>query len=186
MDFGEAWSQQTGDDKKIKEKYASGFEIKDGRAVATGDKKNPFADRKEFATEEFGTKEYGDKGKAFSKKQFEGKKGFETKDYATGAPARETGKRSFLEREDAGINDEFATTEWAQAARGFDTGQSAAEQGRRFNLPGNKKRLAPIAAGADRVQIDTNNATPVAQGGGGATTLSVDDVRKMLSPESFR
>lgn len=37
MSFGDQWSQQLGDVDGLKEKFASGFEIKDGRAVAAGE-----------------------------------------------------------------------------------------------------------------------------------------------------
>jgi hypothetical protein len=186
MDFGQAWSQQVGDEKKMKEKYASGFEVKDGRAVATGDKKPPFDDKKQFATGDFATKKFGEDGKSVSKKAFNGGKSFETKAFDTGEPARETGKRSSWGRKDVGIEDEFATAEWAQAARGFDTGSSAPEQTKKFRLPGNRKGEAPISSGARHANVDTSHGTPVSQGGAGVTALSVDDVRKMLSPEAFQ
>ncbi|MEM1297229.1 MAG: hypothetical protein AAGH89_17825 [Verrucomicrobiota bacterium] len=37
MTFGDQWSQQLGDVDGLKEKFASGFEIRDGRAVAAGE-----------------------------------------------------------------------------------------------------------------------------------------------------
>ena len=40
ISFGQGWAEQTGDADKIRDKWASGFEIKDGIAVATDPKKN--------------------------------------------------------------------------------------------------------------------------------------------------
>lgn len=40
ISFGTGWAEQTGDVDKIRDKWASGFEIKDGMAVATDPKKN--------------------------------------------------------------------------------------------------------------------------------------------------
>jgi hypothetical protein len=176
-----------GDEKKIKDKFASGFEInKEGRAVATGERKSAFAEKKEFASGEYATKTFGEDGKSFSKKEFGAGKSFETKEFDTGAAARETGKRASWGRKDAGIEDEFATAEWAQAAKGFETGASAPEQRKKFRLPGNRKGEAPIASSAEHANIDSSHGVPLSQGTGGVTSLSVDDVRKMLSPEAFR
>ena len=187
IDFGQAWSQQLGDDKKMKEKYASGFEIRNGRAVATGDKKNPFEDKKEFATGDYDKKEFADGGKEVSKEEYGGNKRYETKGYDRGSPARETGKRSFLERKDAGIDDEFATSEWAQAARSYEPGDKAREQGKRFGLPGGGRGEAPISSRAKRINVDSSPSTPIGEGGlSGASSMSVDQVREMLNPEAFR
>jgi len=186
IDFGQAWSQQVGDEKKMKEKYASGFEIRDGRAVASGEKENPFAEKKEFSTGDYEKKQFAEDGKEVSKKDFGGKKRFETKGYDKGTPARETGKRSFLERRDAGIDDEFATSEWAQAARSYEPGDQAKEQGKRFGLPGGGRGEAPISSQAQRINVDSSPSTPMGEGGGGLSTMSVDEVREMLNPEAFR
>jgi hypothetical protein len=184
--FGDGWAGQLGDEKKIKEKYASGFEIKDGRAVATGDRPNPF-EKKEFSTGEFEARKSGDDQKEFSTGNFESnQKAFETRKFSKGTPARETGRRSFWERKGApGIEDEFATAEWAQAARDFDSGQVAREQGNKFRFSGNHGREAEISANARRVEIDTSNPRAIVPGSA-ANTLSVDDVRKLLNPETFR
>lgn len=185
MGFGDSWAEQIGDEKKMKEKYASGFEIKDGRAVATGSKQNPF-EKKEFATGDFAAAESGMSKKGLAKKEFRSNnKTFATGDYVTGSPAQESGRRAFWQSKEAsGIDGEFATAEWAQAARAFDSGQAAREQGNRFSLPG-RKREAGISERADRVEIDSSNSQPIVEGSFGST-LSVDDVRKMLSPEAFR
>ncbi len=186
MGFGDGWQSQLGDEKKIKEKYASGFEIKDGRAVATGNRPNPF-EKKEFSTGEFSTKSAADGTKEFSKKGFgSGQKTFETKPYAKGSPAREAGSRSRWERKSVpGADEEFGTQEWAQAARQFGDTQPAPEQGNRFRFSGRHGREADISANAQRVGIDTSNPQQIMPGSA-ASTFSVDDVRKMLNPEAFR
>jgi hypothetical protein len=185
MGFGEGWSGQLGDEKKIKEKYASGFEIKDGRAVATGERPNPF-EKKEFATGAFQTRDAGDQRKQFATKEFGAdQKAFQTRKFDQGAPARETGRRSpWQGRRPAGAEDEFATAEWAGAAKAFDSGAAAPEQGENFRFFGNHGREADLSARARRVEIDTTNPRSIAPGSA-ASTLSVDDVRKLLNPETF-
>jgi hypothetical protein len=184
--FGDGWQSQLGDEKKMKEKYASGFEIKDGRAVATGDRPNPF-EKKEFSTGEFGTNSAGDSKKEYSKKEFGSEqKAFETKSFSKGSPAREAGSRSIWERKNApSSDDEFGTQEWAEAAREFGGPQAAREHGSKFRFTGRHGRESSVSATAQRVELDTSNpqaATP----GSAVGTLSVDDVRKMLNPEVFR
>tara|TARA_R110002096_G_scaffold316010_10_gene510371 strand:+ start:24453 stop:25211 length:759 start_codon:yes stop_codon:yes gene_type:complete len=50
MSFGDQWSQQLGDVDGLKDKFASGFEIRDGRAVVAGEKEERSSRRDKKST----------------------------------------------------------------------------------------------------------------------------------------
>jgi hypothetical protein len=187
MGFSEAWSHQLGDEAKIKEKYASGFEIKDGRAVATGEKEAPF-EKKAFATETLARESYEGTGRDVERRMFSGKREYRTEEFDTGASARETRSASRWQGRQAPLGETaYPTASWQDGGRAAETG-TAPEGGKRFRLPGsgNNPREAPLVAGKERYGIDVSGGTPLPAGGGGGTALSVDEVRSLLSPELDR
>jgi len=187
MGFGEAWSQQLGDEAKIKEKYASGFEIKEGRAVATGEKTAPF-EKKEFAAETLEREPFAGAGRDVDRKPFSGTREYKTGDYETGARAAESGKKSRWAGRESGMAETvYPTVSWQDGERAAETG-AAAESQKRFRLPGTGKgqRDSVWASEAGRYGVDTSGGTPLPSGNGGGVALSVEEVRSLLSPELDR
>ncbi len=185
VSFTEGWSSQLGDEKKMKEKYASGFEIKEGRAVATGDKPSPF-EGKEFSKTEFRREAFSGSGEEVSKKEFSGGKRYLPRPFQGVRNAPDGDQRSGWQGQSSSWGDDrFVTRDWSGSERRADTG-AAPESGKKFAFPRGGNREAPLAAGAERVRVDPTSGTPLPAGQRTGTMLSVEDVRKMLSPELYQ
>ncbi len=174
--LGKEWSKKAGDQDEIHQKYTSSFEIKDGRAVATGSKKSPFTKTDVKGNEIAGESYFnGDKRSVEKKKLFGSDKMFRIKPFRGSDPALESGSISPYATADAGLSETYSTEGWNQSDQTFKTSANRnADKG--FKFFGNN-REARMASDADHVQAQTT----MDQYG---NQMSVDDVRQMLHPES--
>ncbi len=175
--FGKQWASQTGDRDALQQTFASGFEIdkEQGRAVATGNGQNPF-DKREFAVESFDRKSFAESGKKSGdrKQVYDSDKKFSINPFKTDT-ARESGSVSPYATADANLNQTFETSEWRNAGDKFDTSASKdADKSFAFWKGRNSRMDAPTNHVEAQGSMDQQ---------GNETGLSVDEVRRMLSPE---
>jgi len=177
---GNQWGGQVGDEDKLREKFAGGFEItKDGQAIATGNKKNPF-EGKEFEIKEFDS---GTAAKEFStgsqddKKMFSGLRDFKEKAFNTGKPASESSLTSSYATRESGMQGQgFETNEWNRATERYRTSK-AADSDKVFFGPKNANEQNSRSVNAKV----TASSTDLMNNG----NLTVDDVRKLLHPDQY-
>jgi len=174
--FGQQWAGQTGDVDKMESKFASGFEIKDGRAVSAGNSKEPFA-KEEFAFKNLDKKGYRDGGKDSNLKKplFGGDKKFKVKNFDSGNPARESGSVSPYATADANLDKQFKTKEYGQRDKSFNT-PDAREGDKLFGFAGGD-RDAAMGTDAPRAQ-----AKQTMDQEGNTMDMTVDEVRRLLNP----
>jgi len=180
--FSEGWSSQLGDEKKLKKKFASGFEIKDGQAVATNERKLGLI-LEDLDQPAYETHSYEDSDKtSFLKKKFAGTRKFRDVDTFETSEAPE-GTQTFFgaNRQAREADQAFSTPRSSLADRMFGR--------RKDTAPEESKKYWDASRAAPEDSASTTNATvSLAQDDSGRlvpteSSLSEQQVRDLLHPE---
>ncbi len=213
MSFGEQWSQQVGDVDKMKEKFAGGFEIRDGRAVTAGqpDSSRNKKDRRfGFGQDADGTvvkkvrtgplADFRNQNEE-SVERFVGMKNFDTEQldrnsFDAGDSPADSEKRSpwASRKSDLPTNYEagrvqssdkvFATESNRDAEKEYATSLSD-DAGSRFDFRGNRTRERTEAYEQSSARrADAQVSIANPMDPGGSMT--VDDVRRLLNPQNSK
>lgn len=180
MGFAQGWAQQAGDTDKIRKKFSSGFEIKNGVAVASNGKKD--MEPKAMTPKTIETKDYNpggknmDTGKTFATSMFN-----RTPELKTSTVKDE--KKMFATHSADGMDKEFATKDARENGKNFQGASKAAREDKREFFGGKR------AAREDSVKITPARADVVLEKSTGVlkrdpAALSEEQVRDILNPGS--
>lgn len=179
ISFGEGWAQEVGDVDKIKEKFSSGFEIKDGVAVASGGQGNITGKTyplKNLEVENLSLNQGArETGKSFQTLSlFKGVSAFKTSE------ARES-RSAFAANSAQGFDQEFATGSADVSGKAYESdGQAARES--KLDFFGSKRAARESSARSTQARADVVldagrlKETP--------SSLSEQQVRDILHPGS--